>query len=83
MSPMNVHHGSDAAQAQEELTVPVVAGMLRISAERARRLILTGKLPARSVAGRYVVMRSDLDAYIAKRTTEVRAELSGLTAAAR
>jgi excisionase family DNA binding protein len=54
----------------ERLTIKQVANEVGVDERTVRRWIKSGQLPyvGYDIHGRYLVARSDLDAYIAKRT---------------
>ena len=54
---------AQTSDASEEIGLPIAAQELGISGERARRLVLSRRLPGRLVSGRWLVRRTDLDAY--------------------
>ena len=65
--------------ASDTLTPKEAAAILKLSADTVQRMIRTGKLKGIPVAGvqrkRYIVMRSDVAAYLEDRRFEVQADI--------
>lgn len=56
---------TQAADAAVEVGLPLAAQEAGMTDSRMRRLVISGVLKGRLVAGRWLIQRSDLDAYIA------------------
>jgi excisionase family DNA binding protein len=55
---------------QELLTLEDVAQVLKCNSQTVRKLVKSGKLKGQLIAGRYIIKREDLEAFIEGKTND-------------
>lgn len=61
---MRHQQATEAPSGPRAYTIDDVAAMLTVSTRHLRRLIRAGKLPAKRIGARVVILAKDLDAYL-------------------